>query len=148
MTSFTTESRWLTRSITCPPFITSGRTEYRSLPPTVPLLFRAHLLVRKRMLIPQQRFGFNKPIRCCGNVPREPLSSKGCLSTGHSVTSGTCLPNRCLGMDVSEVLLWLHTSVFRRHVTICCRMRWRESHLRRIEYKKYIERKRSCDQNS
>jgi hypothetical protein len=35
-------------SITCPPFITSGRTAYRSPPPTVPLLSRAYLLLRKR----------------------------------------------------------------------------------------------------
>jgi hypothetical protein len=35
-----------------PPFITSGRTECRSLPPAGPLLVRAYPLLQKRVLIP------------------------------------------------------------------------------------------------
>jgi hypothetical protein len=47
---------------------------------------------------------------CRGNVPSEPLPSNGCPSIVDSVTSGTCLLNRCLTMDVSAVILWLHNS--------------------------------------
>jgi hypothetical protein len=67
-------------------------------------------LLRKRMLISQQRCGFYKPIRCRGNVPSEPLLSNGCPSAVGSVNWGKCLQNRCLAMDVSAVLLWLQTS--------------------------------------
>jgi hypothetical protein len=45
-----------------------------------------------------------------GNVSSVPLPSNGCPSTIDNVTSGTFLLNRCLAMDVSAVLLWLHTS--------------------------------------
>jgi hypothetical protein len=41
----------------------------------------------------------------CGNVSRDPLLKNGCPSIVDSVTSGTCLPNRCISMDVSAVLL-------------------------------------------
>jgi hypothetical protein len=38
------------------------------------------------------------------------LPSNTCPSPVESITSRICLPNRCLAMDVSAVLLWLHTS--------------------------------------
>jgi hypothetical protein len=38
------------------------------------------------------------------------LPINGCPSTVKNVTSEMCLPNRCLAMDVSANLLWLHTS--------------------------------------
>jgi hypothetical protein len=37
--------------LTCPPFITSGRTEYKSPPPTVPLSSCAYSLLRERVAI-------------------------------------------------------------------------------------------------
>jgi hypothetical protein len=40
----------------------------------------------------------------------DPLPSNGCTSPVDSVTSGTYLPNLCLAMNVSAVLLWVHTS--------------------------------------
>jgi hypothetical protein len=49
-------------------------------------------------------------IRCCGNVFGYSLLSKGYPSTVDSITSETCLPSRCLAVEVSAVLLWLHTS--------------------------------------
>jgi hypothetical protein len=49
-------------------------------------------------------------IRCCKNMFSNPLPSKRCPSTVDSVTWVTCLPNRCLAMEISAVLLWLHTS--------------------------------------
>jgi hypothetical protein len=61
------------------PFITSGRTKYRSPPPTVPLLSHIHPLLRKCVLTSAQHFGFHKPVRYCGNTPSEPLSSNGHL---------------------------------------------------------------------
>jgi hypothetical protein len=49
-------------------------------------------LLLKRVLISQQRFGFYKPYRCCGNVPSESLSNNGrlcCASlTAHFRHSG------------------------------------------------------------
>jgi hypothetical protein len=44
-------------------------------------------------------------IRCCGNVSSNPLPSNGCPSTVDSLILGTCLPNRCIAMNVSAVLL-------------------------------------------
>jgi hypothetical protein len=36
----------------------------------------------------------------CGNVSSDPLPSNGCTSTVDSVTSGTCVTNRCLAMII------------------------------------------------
>jgi hypothetical protein len=47
-------------------------------------------------------------IRCCGNVSSDPLLSNGCPSTVDSVTSGMCLLNHCLAMNVSVILLTVH----------------------------------------
>jgi hypothetical protein len=79
-------------SIMCPPFRNSGRTQYWSSPPTVPLSFRVYPLLPTPVLISYQRFGFYKPIRCCGKVLSEPLSSSGrlCVAslTAHFRRSG------------------------------------------------------------
>jgi hypothetical protein len=82
----------LTQSITSPPFITPRRTEYRSPLPTVPLLFRAHPLPRKR--------------------------SNALVSTNLSVAAETCLANRYLAMDVSCGASLTALPAFRHHVTI------------------------------
>jgi hypothetical protein len=65
-------------SITCPRYITPGRTEKRSPFPTVPLLFLR--------------------IRCCGNVGQ--FHSKALVSTSLSAAAKVRLANRCLVMDV------------------------------------------------
>jgi hypothetical protein len=70
-------------------------------------------------------------IHCCGNVSSDPIPSNGCPYTVDSITSGTCLPNHCLAMDVFAVLLWLHTSdvqaschnVYILYMPICLRSR-------------------------
>jgi hypothetical protein len=51
---------------------------------------RAHLLLLKRVLISQQHFGLHKPIRCCANVPREPLSSNGRLCNASPTVHFRC----------------------------------------------------------
>jgi hypothetical protein len=68
-------------SITCPPVISSRRTEYRSPSQTVSLLLSVHSSL--------------------WNVPGDLLlPSNGGPSTVDCVTSGTCLPNRCLAMVI------------------------------------------------
>jgi hypothetical protein len=71
-------------------FITSGRTEQRSPSQTV------HVIVWLFVT--------------AGTCLVDQLPSKECPSNVDSATSETCLPNRCLAMDVSAVLLWLHIS--------------------------------------
>jgi hypothetical protein len=55
------------------------------------------------VLISQQRFGFYKPIRCCGNVPSEPLFSNGRLC-GASLTAH--------GVQTSYHNINIHVSIF------------------------------------
>jgi hypothetical protein len=73
--------------LTCPPFITSGGRN------------RSHHV--------QQFLYYCVLIRCCGNVPRDPILSSGRPSTVESVTSGARLLSRCLAM-VKCITIYLH----------------------------------------
>jgi hypothetical protein len=68
-------------NLTCPPFTTSGSTECRSPPPTVPLLLCAysllHVCVYRPVTQQRQRIFFHCWERKLGNVFTEPLPSNG-----------------------------------------------------------------------
>jgi hypothetical protein len=89
------ESRRTNESITYPPYIISGWTEYKLSAPTVPLTSCVYPLLRKRVLILHQRSGF---------------------PTSLSVSAETCLTSRCLAMNYAGFQASFHniyTSMFR-----------------------------------
>jgi hypothetical protein len=79
------ELTWTLESITRPPVITLRWTKYRSQS-IVPLLLSVYPLLR--------------------NMPSDLLPSNRGPSTVDCVTSGMCLPSRCLAM-VTSVTVWI-----------------------------------------